>query len=936
MEHSVSAAASLSLMLTFEGNTMVTTTPRQPLNRRATTIGLNHLRRHIRTLNITPLSFVAANAATRQKMLQHKALLEQRGVDSLSTLGTLRLSGNVIPMPGLLRPQLRPTRGQRSNPLYGREVTFHNVLRPSAATGQLEQMGGIARLLNPEPLPTGIFGFTASVLPIPYAYWAATEIILEDNTTVIFTGQNRYLTLLAEKIQVGNNVAFTWEEPEPDYLPQKPPRPVRPGLPPRPNRNTQVRHGRQGRNGQHGGEGPDGTRGPELEFWTLDLQGSPLFELGGQDGWPGADGGDGGHGGHGARGFDSSWNYLSCTQGGSGGNGGNGGHGGNGGNGGNGGDGGKIAFYMPQPMINQYSTGFYVDVSAGQGGQRGRGGQGGSGGQGGAIGRSERGIAPLFLTCSPRDSAAAGRPGQNGNRGQDGAEGQRGEHHGSEATRFTPIDPDAFRQKLLEPAIKHLNPSRTQVGETVQVHGDRFSSNDQVFLNGQPCPTTYVSDGLLSFQVPSTEGGRRQVTVRRPDSDQSNRAESNGVELLIVPQVDQLLQAAAGQQLVPGQETRLIGSGFVPNLRVVVNDEEMSDITFVNASEVRFMLQRPAQSESNAAGEPITVKAVLPTGIASNFLSATLKTFRLVVVGDSIQWGQGLQDAEKMHSILENTLANRAGHIGVYKDVKAHSGAVIGLGLSPTHDNEGWIELPGEIPSARPTILEQVDAVLGTQQQDSSVDLVLLDGGINDVGVRTILNPVGDDLEPLIEQACYDGMKALLEKTVTAFPEAQVVVTGYFQIFSRSSRNDLRFQALMAALLLKSVAGHLATREAMNRVQQRCQQFRDLAHDAINRAIDEVNADLSSTRIFFIDPNFREDHAIFAPNSLLFGISLDLSPEDNPAIAGPRAHACEANANLVSSSMVCNVVSVGHPSVAGARRYSAAINRQLPSVLPWL
>jgi hypothetical protein len=44
----------------------------------------------------------------------------------------------------------------------------------------------------------------------------------------------------------------------------------------------------------------------------------------------------------------------------------------------------------------------------------------------------------------------------------------------------------------------------------------------------------------------------------------------------------------------------------------------------------------------------------------------------------------------------------------------------------------------GETPEARPTIIEQCDSFADSPD---TVDLVLLNGGINDIGVATILNP---------------------------------------------------------------------------------------------------------------------------------------------------------------------------------------------------
>lgn len=69
---------------------------------------------------------------------------------------------------------------------------------------------------------------------------------------------------------------------------------------------------------------------------------------------------------------------------------------------------------------------------------------------------------------------------------------------------------------------------------------------------------------------------------------------------------------------------------------------------------------------------------------------------------------------------------------GVTLEGVAHSGAAIGA------FGAAGIPCPGEVPCSRLTILEQCDQFTNSPE---TVDLVLLDGGINDVGVATILIP---------------------------------------------------------------------------------------------------------------------------------------------------------------------------------------------------
>jgi lysophospholipase L1-like esterase len=122
--------------------------------------------------------------------------------------------------------------------------------------------------------------------------------------------------------------------------------------------------------------------------------------------------------------------------------------------------------------------------------------------------------------------------------------------------------------------------------------------------------------------------------------------------------------------------------------------------------------------------------------------------FRIVTLGDSIIWGQGLLPNEKFSTLVQQALLPKHPE-GVTLESVAHSGAVIGA--------TGVIGTPqvGEVPAARLSIIEPCD---GYSNSPSTVDLVIVNGGINDVGVATILNPLAliPPLEVRVMHACHD------------------------------------------------------------------------------------------------------------------------------------------------------------------------------------
>src|SRR6266481_2269302 len=122
----------------------------------------------------------------------------------------------------------------------------------------------------------------------------------------------------------------------------------------------------------------------------------------------------------------------------------------------------------------------------------------------------------------------------------------------------------------------------------------------------------------------------------------------------------------------------------------------------------------------------------------------------LVVIGDSVCWGQGLREEHKFDYLLCQKL-------GLDRNNIAHSGAIIGM-LSKDTDEEMY----GEVPLANPSIKYQWSKITIT----NDLKLVLLNGGLNDIDFRRLLNPftTAQDVERLTEMHCGQQMYLLLEQ----------------------------------------------------------------------------------------------------------------------------------------------------------------------------
>src|SRR5205807_9988659 len=93
----------------------------------------------------------------------------------------------------------------------------------------------------------------------------------------------------------------------------------------------------------------------------------------------------------------------------------------------------------------------------------------------------------------------------------------------------------------------------------------------------------------------------------------------------------------------------------------------------------------------------------------------------------------------------------------------------------------------------------QINNALKAFGDPSQIDLVLVNGCINDLDSRRLLNAANtpDRIRELAQAKCGPPMEALLERITNVFANANVVVTGYYPILSEKTANDLFMRALV-------------------------------------------------------------------------------------------------------------------------------------------
>jgi hypothetical protein len=323
---------------------------------------------------------------------------------------------------------------------------------------------------------------------------------------------------------------------------------------------------------------------------------------------------------------------------------------------------------------------------------------------------------------------------------------------------------------------------------------------------------------------------------------------------------------------------------------------------------------------------------------------SNLPQIRMVVLGDSVEWGQGLEEHKKFHTLIAERVSALA-RVPISKEILAHSGANIGWNDAGTGPS-----LHGEIPTSYPTIRQQLFSV----SNPHTVDLVLLNGCINDLNVRNILNPASYNKTTLqlnISTYCHDHMKELLRNAGQRFPSANIVVTGYYPMLSTetdltgvaaaligfgvvASPAFLSALGLPAAVLstpgaLPALAAALiAAGVVKDDILDRAKTFHDESKKALRDAVTQTGIELgSSQRYIFADAGYGRANAMFTAedHSWLYALTLPGLSAEDAGTPPEQARRRECTGDL----FICHRASIGHPNEIGAQNYANAVISKL-------
>ncbi|MFL5606315.1 MAG: hypothetical protein ACJ8AD_07715 [Gemmatimonadaceae bacterium] len=384
----------------------------------------------------------------------------------------------------------------------------------------------------------------------------------------------------------------------------------------------------------------------------------------------------------------------------------------------------------------------------------------------------------------------------------------------------------------------------------------------------------------------------------------------------------------------------------------------------------------------------------------------------MVCLGDSIMWGQGLADGQKFQALVANWIqSNNPARRQIRRWNFAHSGAgfgpnpvtVIGRptvaslgrqlaanqgdrsrlpdfdfipasrggtqGVTTAIRQEGSAgdRLGGEIPRTFPTLWRQLDLAVETLRtghdargieksgilppaQPEEVELVLMDGGANDVGfLDVVLDPsrTADQVRERVTSTIRPGIQAFLPAVLKTFPNATVVVTGYYRGLSEASLHA------QVALLIEQAArwglanGALHIPQDKTALEVRAAIGRMAAFDDSSNAVfRDVVTQLGQGRTLFASPEFAPENAYGAPQRFVFHLT-----DTDPAEVVRRAECDKLLGEWLQGTFItgqtspvdtpwhlfCLDASTFHPNPAGARRYAdkivAVLQQQRPA---WL
>jgi lysophospholipase L1-like esterase len=329
----------------------------------------------------------------------------------------------------------------------------------------------------------------------------------------------------------------------------------------------------------------------------------------------------------------------------------------------------------------------------------------------------------------------------------------------------------------------------------------------------------------------------------------------------------------------------------------------------------------------------------------------------LLVLGDSISWGQGLKAENKSWYHVKVWLEKNTRR-PIIERIEAHSGAVIERGST----TDRMTATNPEVNVALPTVNDELDSALRFYSDSSKVDVVLISGCGNDVGLQNLMNASSsEEIDRMTAAKCGPPVQRLLHKVLTSFPVAQVIIIGYYPFFSEKTRNDFVLKGLSKRFLKTNPgAPRISRKEVLERLTANSKAWYQASNKTLAEAVRKVNVGFGAgrERLLFVRIDFPPEYSFAAKETRLWG--FDRSPfrmmlvllsfgkillPTNDEVRSQRKASCdevfgrqpnettEQKKERKSRHLLCRYAALGHPNRKGALLYAAAITDALKTTL---
>jgi lysophospholipase L1-like esterase len=330
------------------------------------------------------------------------------------------------------------------------------------------------------------------------------------------------------------------------------------------------------------------------------------------------------------------------------------------------------------------------------------------------------------------------------------------------------------------------------------------------------------------------------------------------------------------------------------------------------------------------------------SGEISNSVTVQARPFNIIAIGDSVMWGQGLNEQNKFTRKVANWLQGEIGKAVNLRNI-ARSGAVTYPDAGPSSREDAPLPDNNEVPWSFPTISYQARTLAPVLvPSPNDVDLVLVDGCANDVNMVNIINPVGNDeeLRNNTRAFCNERMQRVLTEVARTFPSAKVVVTGYFPVISGRSNLGVVVPLWMALGIATAglippdpIIGGVAAAILQARAAARSDMFYVESTNGLQAAVNLANMLTHGRNRFRFAPlPVGPDNSYGAPHSWLWLIPAPPGVKDE--VYDVRWQACGRWQDNTFDDTKCKQASLAHPNVAGAQAYADAIKSVLTQFVP--